>query len=223
MKNAVHVLPTSEQAREDFEWLRTEVIALGGQASIFEASSLSRVDERRIINRLSGNKPPVHTPGRVLKSDLEPRDFTHRQWVTRPRPGVDRFSSAWLIRRFVDATAVFVFASAPEKYPDAVPFDMYQPAGFKHEGENCTFEVLQSRFGIAEAAVARIAEVVHDLDLKDDRFKSPHAVTIGMLVEGLRASIADDAKLLEQGILLFEALYQSLQQPKGSRGKPKVC
>ena len=144
--------------------------------------------------------------------------------MTRPRPGVDRFSSAWLIRRFIDASAVFVFASAPEKYPDAVPFDMYQPAGFKHEGENCTFEVLQERFGISDFAVRSIAEVVHDLDLKDDRFKSPHAVTIGMLVEGLRASIADDAKLLEQGIPMFEALYQSLQPAEGcARQSQKIC
>ena len=118
-----------------------------------------------------------------------PAAYRNRVWVTRPRPGVDRFSSAWLIRRFIDRDATFVFAAAPDRYPDAVPFDMYQAGGFKHEGDLCTFEVLQDRFGIRDVAVKRIAEIVHDIDLKEDRYKSPHAATVANLVEGLRASI----------------------------------
>ena len=127
---------------------------------------------------------------------------------------MDRFSSAWLIRRFVDPGARFVFAAAPDKVPEAVPFDMYQSGGFRHEGDRCTFEVLQERFGIGDPSVRRIGEIVHDLDLKDDRFRSPHAPTIGNLVEGLRASIPEDALLLEQGMALFEALYRSFQPEK---------
>ena len=101
---------------------------------------------------------------------------------------------------------------------------MYQPAGFRHEGNRCTFEVLTARFGITDAAVRTIGEIVHDIDLKEDRFKSPHAQTIGALVEGLCASIAEDNPLLEQGIAMFEALYHSLQPAKGRRGgKPKIC
>jgi hypothetical protein len=232
VKNAVYVLPNNAQAREDFEWLRTEVIALGGQATIFPTSSIDEVDERNILKQLrtadaaasdsSGPRSPRQVPA-AGKSNLDPRDFQNRQWVTRPRPGVDRFSSAWLIRRFIDLQAVFLFAASPDKWPDAVPFDMYQPGGFKHEGDLCTFEVLQERFGIKDLAVRRIGEIVHDLDLKDARFKSAHAPTIGILVEGLRASITDDARLLEQGMALFEALYQSLQPTKGPRGKPKIC
>jgi hypothetical protein len=137
--------------------------------------------------------------------------------VTRPRPGVDRFASAWLIRRFVDARATFVFAESPAEHPDAVPFDMYQSGGFKHESDHCTFEVLQGRFGIIDHGVQDIAKVVHDLDLKDDRFKHPHRATIGALVEGLRRSIDDDRQLLEQGIVLFEALYQSFRPQRGRR------
>jgi hypothetical protein len=95
---------------------------------------------------------------------------------------------------------------------------MYQAGGFKHEGDQCTFEVLQKRFAINDPAARRMGEVVHDLDLKDDRFKSLHTPTMGLLVEGLRASIADDAKLLEQGIRLFDAFHQSLQPAKGPRG-----
>jgi hypothetical protein len=122
-----------------------------------------------------------------------------------------------LIRRFVDPHAAFVFADSPARYPGAVPFDMYQTGGFKHEGDQCTFEVLQRRFGIADRAVRSIAEIVHDLDLKDDRFKHPHRATVGALVEGLRASIGEDGKLLEQGIVLFEALYASFRSQRGKR------
>lgn len=233
VKHSVYVLPNTEQAREDFEWLRTEVVSLGGQASIFEASSLDRVDEQRILKQLrtaaaaiqqsDSERHPPRTPAQPRQSVLDPRDFQHRQWVTRPRPGIDRFSSAWLIRRFIDPQAVFLFASSPERRPEAVPFDMYQPGGFKHEGDRCTFEVLRRRFGIADVAVQKIAEIVHDLDLKDDRFNAAQASTIDMLVEGLRASIADDAKLLEQGMAMFEALYQSFSLAKGPRGaKPKI-
>src|SRR5205814_10184716 len=151
----------------DFEWLRAEVIALGGEASIFQASSINRMDERRILKQLSAGKTTTRTAAKPVTPDLDRRDFSGRQWMTRPRPGVDRFSSAWLIRRFIDPGAVFLFAASPDKHPDAVPFDMYQSGGFRHEGDKCTFEVLQSRFGIADPAVGRIAETVHDLDLKE--------------------------------------------------------
>ena len=84
--------------------------------------------------------------------------------------------------------------------------------------------MLQRRFDIEDPAVRRIAEIVHDLDLKDDRFRSPDAPTIGKLVEGLRASIADDDQLLAQGMALFEALYQSIQNGKTPRGgKSRIC
>jgi hypothetical protein len=157
------------------------------------------------------------------KRELDPRDFAGLRWLTRPRPGVDRSASAWFIRRFIDAGAEFVFALAPEKFPDAVPFDMYQPGDFRHDGDKCTYEVLQERFGIKDGAVRTIGEIVHDLDLKDDRFKSPHAPTVGLLVEGFRAAIAEDGKLLDQGMAMFEALYQSLQPLKRPRGRAKIC
>jgi hypothetical protein len=162
-----------------------------------------------------GRRPPAGASrGSAQNAPLNTREFSRRLWVTRPRPGVDRFSSAWLIRRFIDPDARFAFAPAPDRYPDAIPFDMYQTGGFRHEGELCTFEVLLGRFGLADAGLRRIAELVHDLDLKDDRFRSPHAATMGALIEGMRASCPDDAKLLEQGIVLFEALYLSFQPSK---------
>jgi hypothetical protein len=232
VKNAVHVLPNTVQAREDFEWLRLEVIDMGGQASVLEASSIPGEDERRMLTRFRpAAAVEVLTPRKATArgstsagSLLDARDYQRRTWVTRPRPGVDRFASAWLIRRFIDPAARFVFAGAPDKAPDAIPFDMYQPIGFRHEGDRCTFEVLQARFGLRDRCVTRIAEIVHDVDLKDDRFQSPHMATIRNLVEGLRASIPDDDQLLAEGMMLFEALYASFQtgkRPKG--GRARIC
>ena len=235
LKNAVHVLPDSAQSLEDFEWLREEVVALGGEASIFNVSSMSQADERYIVGELKEKKTMQAIENQPLVSEdrrdaspvprLDPAAYRNRVWVTRPRPGVDRFASAWLIRRFIDRDATFTFAAAPDRYPDAVPFDMYQAGGFKHEGDLCTFEVLQDRFGIRDAAVKRIAELVHDIDLKEDRYKSPHTATVANLVEGLRASIPDDAKLLEQGIVMFEALYQSFQNTRRgcASSKARIC
>lgn len=233
LKNAVHVLPDSAHAGEDFEWLRGEVVALGGEASVFGVSSMSDADERYILSEWkekrtmqAGERQPPASKRRAASSTarLDPDTYRNRTWVTRPRPGVDRFASAWLIRHFLDRNAGFLFAGAPDRYPDAVPFDMYQPGGFRHEGDLCTFEVLQARFGIRDAAVTRIAEMVHDVDLKEDRYKSPHTATVARLIEGLRASIPDDAALLEQGIVMFEALYQSFQPARRERsGRGRIC
>jgi hypothetical protein len=138
--------------------------------------------------------------------------YQGRLWVTRPHPGVDRMSSAWLIRRFIDPAASFAFVTDVKTAPaDAVPFDMYG-AGFGHEGDRCTFETLIAKFGVSDRAAARLSEVVHDLDLKDGKYGAPEAVTIGAAIEGLRMSCGDDHQLLEQGVILFEAMYRSFSQ-----------
>ena len=151
--------------------------------------------------------------------------FAACTWVRRPRPGVDRMSSAWLIRTFIDPEARFVFADQPE--PDQVAYDMYA-GDFTHQGEACTFEVLVRRFRIADAAVRRIAEVVHDLDLNDAKYLHPEAQTIGLLVEGVRESQPDDRRALEVGISIFAAFHQGVtaggtqgSSPRRSRLKPK--
>ena len=150
---------------------------------------------------------------------LDRRHYAGRTWVTRPRPGVDRFASAWLIRRFIDSGARFACVLDPAAAPDAIPFDMYE-SGFRHEGDRCTFEVLALRFHIQDPTVRRLGEIVHNVDLKDDRFRAPQAPTVATLVDGLRASVEDDAALLEQGILLFEALYRGLRPPSPARTPP---
>jgi len=137
--------------------------------------------------------------------------YHSRLWVTRPRPGVDRMASAWLIRRFIDPNARFAFISDVKNAGEAIPFDMFG-AGFGHEGDHCTFETLAARFAIRDAAVARIAEIVHDVDLKDGKFGAPEAATLGITIDGLQLSSMDDGVLLDQGMTLFEALYRSFGQ-----------
>jgi hypothetical protein len=147
--------------------------------------------------------------------------YKGRLWVTRPRPGVDRMSSAWLIRRFIDASASFAFVTDAKNAPAAaVPFDMYG-TGFGHEADRCTFETLVARFGIEDRAVSRLSEVVHDLDLKDGKYGAPEAVTLGAAIDGLQMACDDDHQLLDQGIILFEAMYRSFSR-QGSPPRPRA-
>ena len=97
--------------------------------------------------------------------------YRGRTWVTRTGIHVDRIASAWLIRKFVDADArlKFVPAKGYSAEPGELRFDMYD-AEFSHEGDQCTFEVLCSRFELSEPGLSAIAEVVHDIDLKDGKF-----------------------------------------------------
>jgi hypothetical protein len=174
----------------------------------------------RVASQLAAleSKRPSIDGKRGPRRDSDAAQYIGRKWVTRPRPGVDRMSSAWLIRRFVDPSATFAFLTDAKHAPaDAVPFDMYG-AGFGHEGDRCTFEVLVARFGIADRAVARLSEVVHDLDLKDGKYAAPESTTLGAAIEGLQLSCGDDHQLLDQGMILFEAMYrsfsQSIRQPR---------
>jgi hypothetical protein len=133
--------------------------------------------------------------------------YAGRVWITRPRPGVDRMASAWLIRRFIDPQARFAFATDSADLGDRqVPFDMYG-AAFGHHGARCTLETLQHVFDLTDPAVSRIAAIVHDLDLKDGRFGAPETTTVAALIDGLQARYADDDALLVQGMNVFEALH----------------
>lgn len=166
---------------------------------------------------------PERTPTMPATASTRPESFHNKTWVTRPRPGVDRMSSAWLIQRFIDPKARFAFAGEPPADDrKGVAFDMFGVA-FGHQGDLCTFEVLCDRFGIKDAAVKHLAKIVHDVDLKDERYGPPEAPIVARMVEGLRASYADDHELLKHGVAMFAALYESLQKPSRSSatGKPR--
>lgn len=282
LKNSVYILPHTPQAREDFEWLCTEIREANGQASILVAEALTseqeqdirqafraarstdyealRVKARDLVRSMPGTltgigrqglqrslralrdefariqsidfcsapartaaeemlnavaakltSKPSKTAGARPKATVLNRDaYQRRIWVTRPRPGVDRMASAWLIQRFIDSGARFVFDDigatlVPKR---KLPFDMFG-AEFGHQGDRCTFETLCERFALDEPAIRRIAEIVHDIDLKDGRYGPAEAPVIANVIEGLQTTYKDDHELLQHGIALFAGLYES--------------
>lgn len=138
------------------------------------------------------------------------KEFLDRIWVTRPRPGIDRVSSAWLIRRSIDANARFVFAGDPHQQPDAIPFDMFQAGGFGHRGEDCTFETLRKEFAIRDPKVEVIAEIIHDADLADEKFGRSEALGLDRVLIGWAQQGISDDELLRRGMEMIEGLYRSI-------------
>jgi hypothetical protein len=132
-----------------------------------------------------------------------------RRWVTRPRPHVDRIASAWLIKRFVDPEAEFVFASPDQVPGDAIPFDM-AGVDFGHHGDDCTFETLLRRTGLRDRKLAILAEVVHEADLKDQKFAREEARGIDLALRGLLSALKDDHEALAHGMTLFDGLYATI-------------
>ncbi|HLB80248.1 MAG TPA: chromate resistance protein ChrB domain-containing protein, partial [Dongiaceae bacterium] len=130
-----------------------------------------------------------------------------RTWVTRARVGIDRMASAWLIRRFIDPEARFKFVAAAGYRPrrGEVRFDMFE-AEYTHVGDRCTFEVLVERAGLSDLGLRRIGEIVHDVDIKDDKFGRPETPGIAQVVAGIAASQAGDMARLERAFALFDDL-----------------
>jgi hypothetical protein len=131
------------------------------------------------------------------------------KWATRHRPHVDRAACAWLIRRFLDPAAEFLFVDDPDDVPaGATPFDM-RGVELTHRGGGCSFETLLDRFGLDDPALHAIARIVHEADLRDERFDAPEAPGLDAIVRGL-AQERGDAELLEAAELVFDALYAHL-------------
>jgi hypothetical protein len=142
-----------------------------------------------------------------------------RLWATRPRPHIDRLASAWLIKRFIDPDARFLCAPPDQFPPEAIPFDV-MGAEFGHQGEDCTFETLFRRSGLDDPRLRIMAEIVHEADLRDDRFDRPETAGVELAVRGLAASIKDDEALLAQGLVLFDGLYAALEPPPRRGRRP---
>ena len=128
------------------------------------------------------------------------------KWATRPGCHVDRAACAWLIRRFIDPQAAFLFVDDPADVPaDATPFDM-RGATLSHHGDDCSFETITRHYELMDPALARIARIVHEADLADERYDAPEAVGLELVIRGL-GSIHGDAALLAVTDLLFDGLY----------------
>lgn len=289
VKNSIYALPNKAEAREDFEWLRKEIVQSGGEATVFMGDSVAEAGDKEIIvgfqeartKDYAEFKQVVQTFnekvkaaldgghikdaalerlerqwsahraewGRLAKIDffgasskasaaasladgqklmqrakaasvaespeppapLAAKELKGKVWVTRTSPHVDRLASAWLVRRFVDPKAKFKFVTAPyEARANELRFDM-PDAEFTHFGDWCTFETLARRLSVNDPVVAALAEIVHDIDLKDRKFSRPEASGIALAVRGLCRVREQDAPRLEAGLELFDGLYAALK------------
>jgi hypothetical protein len=139
---------------------------------------------------------------------LQVKEYQNRQWATRQRPWVDRLASAWLIRRFIDSQARFLWLSSPADCPaEVLGFD-FDGAAFTHVGAKVTFEVLQASFGLTQdAALNRLGVLVHYLDVGG--IPVPEAIGLGTLVSGMRQQWTDDDELLAEAEKVFDAFYHA--------------
>lgn len=277
VKNSVYVLPASDATLEDFQWVRREVVAGGGDAFVCEARFVDgmteaeteglfraardadyhaladelrpllarlkrrkrlddatrgealaaldrarkRFDEIAAIDFFSGSGREV-VAGLVqelsaklgageapLAATLDRADYRGRTWVTRQNIHVDRIACTWLIRRFIDPDAHFSFVPGKsyEPKPGELRFDMFD-AEFTHEGDRCSFEVLLERFGLSDPGLRAIAEIVHDIDLKDGKFGRPDADGVARVLSALALSARDDDERVARGSALFEDLHR---------------
>src|SRR5438552_3294931 len=138
-------------------------------------------DAQMLLERMEKALAPQTNAAQARR--LHAHEFQGKIWLTRPRPGIDRAGSAWLIRKFIDSKAKFIFAMDPTARPLALPFDM---AGveFSHHGDDCTFETLVKRFSITDKAVLQIAQMVHDADLEDHKFHKPECLGLNAVLAG---------------------------------------
>jgi hypothetical protein len=282
VKNSVYVLPASEQAQEDFEWLRREITDGGGEAVICEARMVDGLNDEEIQGMFRVERdadyeavaaearelaavlaktapselqaePKVHLarlrnrltqiaaidffgansrePAEGFVSALEervrkesimpsigdqgglPGKLAGSVWVTRRGVQIDRIASAWLIRRFIDPTGKFKFVEGKgyKPQPGELRFDMFE-AEYTHEGDRCTFEVLLQRAGLRDSALQEIAEIVHDIDVKDSKFGRNEAAGIGQLVMGIAMAEKDDEQRIARGSEIFNGLYESFRK-----------
>jgi hypothetical protein len=142
------------------------------------------------------------------QSELNPAEYQNRRWVTRMNPHIDRLACGWLIRRFIDKRPRFLFARDGEKIENGLTFDMAD-GDFTHEGDDCSFETMVKKFGLgADAALMEIAEIVHDIDLKDGKFKRLEATGVNAVIRGLAEVYRDDNERMKECLPVFDGLYE---------------
>jgi len=164
--------------------------------------------QKRVEQLLTKVEAPPRTEEPASK--IRPKDYVSRVWVTRPRPGIDRSASAWLIRKFIDKKGRFAFAKEGDVPAAAIPYDMFH-GGFGHRGEDCTFETLGKEFRIRDTRVSAVGEMVHDADLNDGKFGRKEAFGVDAVLKGFAATGMADKDLLDRGMEMIEGLYHSVE------------
>jgi hypothetical protein len=211
LKNTVYVLPETDENLEDFQWLANEIAADGGDATICSAAMLSGVTDEELASMFP-RLEPSRQPEASKETTALPRGAV---WVTRQGVFIDRIASAWLIRRFIDPDAEFRFVPAKgyRKKPDEIRFDMYQ-GEYTHVGDHCTFETLLAEFRLGDPALRAIGEIVHDIDLKDDKFGREETPGVLTVMQGVALTMSDDTDRIARGALVLDGLYSQLQRAR---------
>jgi hypothetical protein len=163
--------------------------------------------------------------GRLVGAAQRPRqtlpalpEFKGRTWATRRGVYVDRIACAWLVRRFLDTGARFKFVSGKsyQGKSNEIRFDMFE-AEYSHEGDRCSFEVMVERLGVDDYGLSQVAQIIHDMDLKDRKFERSEVDGIKLLFDGItRASIGDDERL-ERGFVILDEMYKSFAKENRKR------
>jgi hypothetical protein len=166
-------------------------------------------DLERLFRQAEVLESPKKKP--ETRPRLRSEDYRAKTWVTRPRPEIDRVGSAWLIRKFIDPEAKFAFADTPAEFPGAIPYDMFE-VEFSHHGDSCTFETLIERFGIRDRAVLRLAELIHDADVEDDKFHQVDGFGVEKIFKGWAKQGLNDQQILSKGFECFDALYAQFKR-----------
>jgi hypothetical protein len=272
LKNTVYVLPLNQGTMEDFQWLRREIVAEDGEATVVAATLVDGLSDQDLetifrnernaeyaaltaaiegaggdpgaaeVERLKRQLEAIQArdyfgaPGRHPATDglrrLEARTGGDTEptsdettsvtpprgatWVTRQGVFVDRIASGWLIRRFIDPEAHFKFVPplGYRRAPGELRFDMFE-GEFTHIGQSCTFETLLSRFHLKDDALAAIAQIVHDIDCKDEKFGRPETEWVTGILRGVTLAHTADAARIDAGSVMFDALYANLKQAGG--------
>ena len=168
-----------------------------------------------LANHLAENRsatgPAKVTPARISA-------YQGKTWVTRADIHTDRLASAWLIVRSIDKKAKFKFVATDRYKPRAneIRFDMFD-AEFTHVGDRCTFETLIEAFGIERPQLVTIAEIIHDLDLKDTKFNRPEAAGVAIVLSGIVTGESKDEARLAKAFAFFDELGQGLSQIRKSK------
>lgn len=200
----------------------TQVARLRRQLDEIVAIDFFGADGREPAEGLvTGLEAGLHREGDAVsatETKATPDPLKDRLWVTRQGVQVDRIASAWLIRRFIDTGARFKFVAGAGYVPQQgeLRFDMFE-GEFTHQGDRCTFEVLIAHVGLADPALDAIGEIIHDIDLKDDKYGREEVAGVRSLIAGIASSSADDTGRLARGAVLLDDLYSSFSGKLGSK------
>jgi hypothetical protein len=185
-------------------------------------AALNAYERCQKLLRAAQTPAPKAAKSAAGRDGLPLPEYQGRRWVTRRNIHIDRLASGWLIKQFIDKRPRFYFVTESEKVANGIRFDMFG-ADFTHQGEDCTFETLVKRFALNHIKGLReLGEIVHDIDLKDDKFHRLEAAGLKAMIDGLCERVRDDRQRLRQASVIFDGLFTLLDKQKSAVTKRKV-